>query len=433
MCRYHPRVLYIDIDIHHGDGVELAFWNSNRVMTVSFHKYTGDFFPGTGKLEDNGGGLGKHFCLNVPLQDGIDDDSYLAVFKTVIGDTVSSFRPSVIVLQCGADSLGCDRLGAFNLSIAAHGECVNYVRKFSVPMLVLGGGGYTVHNVSRCWAYETAVLVGEDIPNELPLTMYDSWFADDYTLHPAIVGKVENQNTAASLQRITTSIRQKLRYLQGAPSVQMQEIPPNLAGWLEEEERNAEEKAEERGAVVAGEFKELPSVSRNEYYDDDSDIDKDPINVHDDELMAALFQREIPQVAPRARKRGRGRPRGSTSLARAVAITMHTQLAGDDSDDSAVPPPPTRGTRGRPRGSRGRGRGRGRGRAKIVSRETIDMEPEDDISSETDADENTGATTTPATFVVPPPPDNANDEKMDTDDLPLVMQLEAPVVTVQEG
>jgi acetoin utilization deacetylase AcuC-like enzyme len=52
--RYHPRVLYIDIDIHHGDGVEQAFYNSNRVMTVSFHKYTGDFFPGTGKLDDNG-------------------------------------------------------------------------------------------------------------------------------------------------------------------------------------------------------------------------------------------------------------------------------------------------------------------------------------------------------------------------------------------
>ena len=66
---YHPRVLYIDIDIHHGDGVEFAFYHTNRVMTLSFHKYTGEFFPGTGKLDDNGAGLGKHFCLNVPLQD----------------------------------------------------------------------------------------------------------------------------------------------------------------------------------------------------------------------------------------------------------------------------------------------------------------------------------------------------------------------------
>ena len=130
-------MLYIDIDIHHGDGVEFAFYHSNRVMTVSFHKYTGDFFPGTGKVDDNGAGLGKHFCLNVPLQDGIDDDMYLTLFKQVIDDTVTAFRPTAIVLQCGADSLGCDRLGAFNLSIAAHGECVNFVRKFNVPLLVL--------------------------------------------------------------------------------------------------------------------------------------------------------------------------------------------------------------------------------------------------------------------------------------------------------
>ena len=191
-------------------------------MTVSFHKYTGDFFPGTGRLDDNGGGLGKHFALNIPLQDGIDDESYLAIFKTVIGDTVTAFRPSAIVLQCGADSLGLDRLGAFNLSIAGHGECVNYVRKFNVPMLVLGGGGYTVHNVSRCWAYETSVLVGAEVPDALPQTPYDAWFADDYSLHPALAGRVDNQNSPASLQRITRSIRQKLRYLQGAPSIQMQ-------------------------------------------------------------------------------------------------------------------------------------------------------------------------------------------------------------------
>ena len=178
-------MLYIDIDIHHGDGVEFAFYHSNRVMTVSFHKYTGEFFPGTGKLDDNGAGEGKHFCLNVPLQDGIDDEMYLTIFKTVIDDTVTAFRPTSIVLQCGADSLGCDRLGAFNLSIAAHGECVNFVRKYNVPLLVLGGGGYTIKNVSRCWTYETSVLVGASVPDELPVTVYDSFFEDSHwKLHP---------------------------------------------------------------------------------------------------------------------------------------------------------------------------------------------------------------------------------------------------------
>lgn len=245
-------------------------------MTVSFHKYNGDFFPGTGRLQDNGNGIGKHFCLNIPLEDGIDDQSYLNLFKTIIEDTVNVFRPTSIVLQCGADSLGCDRLGAFNLSIAAHGECVNFVKKFNLPLLILGGGGYTIHNVSRCWTYETSILVGATVPDELPMTPYDSFFSPDYKLHPKIVTKVENLNTAASLQKISTSVRNKLRYLQGAPSVQMQEIPPNLASWLEEEEPNWEELDEEKmGPGRSGETRFDPHLTLCEFFDSDDDNEKD--------------------------------------------------------------------------------------------------------------------------------------------------------------
>jgi histone deacetylase HOS2 len=355
-------VLYIDIDIHHGDGVELAFWQSNRVMTVSFHKYNGDFFPGTGKLNDNGNGVGKHFCLNVPLQDGIDDDSYLTLFKTVIEDTVTSFRPTSIVLQCGADSLGCDRLGAFNLSIAAHGECVNFVRKFNLPLLILGGGGYTIHNVSRCWTYETSVLVGAAVPDDLPSTPYDSFFFPDYTLHPKIVTKVENMNTPASLQKITTGIRNKLRYLQGAPSVQMQEIPPDLAGWLEEEDKTAEERDEEKGTRNAGETRSDRHLAPNEFFDGEGDFDKDdesvplsqgqggsagkqkaprrsrsdrtPLPHHEEEVrndvsMSTLATTE--QVAQKGRKgKGRARPRARNRAKNKEA--PEAEPSGDEAD-----------------------------------------------------------------------------------------------------
>ena len=75
LLKYHQRVLYIDIDIHHGDGVEEAFYTTDRVMTVSFHKY-GEYFPGTGDLRDIGAGRGKYYSLNFPLRDGIDDESY---------------------------------------------------------------------------------------------------------------------------------------------------------------------------------------------------------------------------------------------------------------------------------------------------------------------------------------------------------------------
>jgi len=325
-------------------------------MTVSFHKYTGDFFPGTGKLDDNGSGLGKHFCLNVPLQDGIDDNMYLSIFKTVIDDAVTAFRPSSIVLQCGADSLGCDRLGAFNLSIAAHGECVNFVRKYNVPLLVVGGGGYTIKNVSRCWTYETAVLVGASIPDELPATVYDSFFADSqWKLHPPLTGKVDNQNSPSSLQRITMSIRNKLRYLQGAPSVAMQEIPPDLEGLLEDEERTAEEKHEEKSTAQAGEQRMEPNgAAPNEFFDGENDND----HYNDATTSATAPNGRARRQTSSRRSRGGARGRGS---GRGPATSSTARDDGeDDPEESGVQP----SRRGRARGRRG-----GRGRAKAGDKE----------------------------------------------------------------
>jgi histone deacetylase 1/2 len=81
----------------------------------------------------------------------------------VIDKVIEWYRPSAIVLQCGGDSLSGDKLGCFNLSMKGHANCVRYVKKFNLPTLVLGGGGYTMRNVARAWAYETGVVVGEEI------------------------------------------------------------------------------------------------------------------------------------------------------------------------------------------------------------------------------------------------------------------------------
>lgn len=346
-------------------------------MTVSFHKYTGDFFPGTGKLDDNGQGLGKHFCLNVPLQDGVDDDMYLTIFKTVIEDTVNAFQPTSIVLQCGADSLGCDRLGAFNLSIAAHGECVNFVRKFNVPLLVLGGGGYTIKNVSRCWTYETAVLVGASIPDELPSTIYDSFFEDSHwKLHPPLTGKVDNQNSPASLERITISIKNKLRYLQGAPSVAMQEIPPDLQGFLEDEIRTADEKDEENGTGQAGERRVRSGYLRaNEFYDGENDNDADS---GVDSSGPGTSSKPVSRGAPAGRRRGGRPPRRGGARGRArPSMTSREKDTQDDDDESTEETPPPVKRRGR-----GRGRGRGRARGSAVVRRTADKDRDRDEDTE---------------------------------------------------
>ena len=182
LLKRHQRVLYIDIDIHHGDGVEEAFYTTNRVMTVSFHKF-GEYFPGTGDAHDVGYDEGKNYAINFPLHDGMDDASFKSIFEPIIGKIMEVFAPGAVVLQCGADSLSGDRLGCFNLSLKGHADCVKYVMTFGVPMLVLGGGGYTLRNVPRVWTYETSVLLGTEVKDVLPYNDYFEYYGPDYRLH----------------------------------------------------------------------------------------------------------------------------------------------------------------------------------------------------------------------------------------------------------
>lgn len=251
LLKYHKRVLYIDIDIHHGDGVQEAFYVSDRVMSVSFHKYGNNFFPGTGDMFEIGAEKGKYYSINVPLREGMDDLSYELVFCPVIEHVINFFRPDAVVLQCGADSLANDRLGCFNLSIRGHGRCLEFVKKFNLPLMVLGGGGYTVRNVARCWAYETGLCLGVDLPNELPSGDYLEYFGPDFTLHPQVVAKHENANSREYLDSLVESMHKILKMLTPAPSVQYEDLPtpqpepvPTHADDLEDIKK---ELAEDRG------------------------------------------------------------------------------------------------------------------------------------------------------------------------------------------
>lgn len=227
--RFHPRVLYIDIDVHHGDGVEEAFYSTDRVMTVSFHKY-GEYFPGTGELRDIGVGQGKHYSVNFPLRDGIDDNSYKGIFEPCINWVMEYYRPTAVVLQCGGDSLSGDRLGCFNLSMRGHANCVNHVKSFGLPTLILGGGGYTMRNVARTWAYETGQLVGQSMAPALPFTDYYEYYSPDFELDVK-PSNMDNANSPEYLQKISQQIFENLkRTTTFAPSVQTQDVPREPIG-----------------------------------------------------------------------------------------------------------------------------------------------------------------------------------------------------------
>jgi len=285
LLKTHQRVLYIDIDVHHGDGVEEAFNSSDRVMTISFHRFgtVQDvtpphlFFPGTGAVSDNGNtsSIGHHFALNVPISAGIDDEQYTYLFQSVVGEALKKFRPGAIVLQCGADSLGGDRLGQFNLNIKAHGECLAFVKKQRIPLLILGGGGYTARNVARAWCHETALAVGATLTNDLPLHIlprpqaFEGKGHGDGRLYPELKGFHNNEIKRKELDEIIEKCVEELRYVQHAPSVVMDSLPS--AARMEQIRRQIDEeleadKAEESRRHEAGrKRKERNTAGRGEY------------------------------------------------------------------------------------------------------------------------------------------------------------------------
>ncbi|KAJ1882003.1 hypothetical protein GGI01_003425 [Coemansia sp. RSA 376] len=272
LLKYHQRVMYLDIDVHHGDGVEEAFYTTDRVMSVSFHKY-GDFFPGTGHLEDVGVAKGKGYAVNVPLRDGIDDDSYRSIFQPVMRMVMERFRPNAIVMQCGTDSLSGDRIGSFNLSMKGHAACVEFMKSFNVPLFCLGGGGYTIRNVARTWAYETSVLLDEELDPVLPFNDYYDFYGPEFRLDvPA--SNMDNTNSREYLEKIMACIGEQLRDIPHAPSVLMQEVPRD---WPDESDAEADDEVMDRQpeTKVTRRQRDARVVPLVDTYESDSD-DEEP-------------------------------------------------------------------------------------------------------------------------------------------------------------
>ncbi|VAI57025.1 unnamed protein product [Triticum turgidum subsp. durum] len=249
-------------------------------MTVSFHKY-GDFFPGTGHITDVGAGEGKHYAVNVPLSDGIDDDTFRDLFQCIIKRVMEVYQPEVVVLQCGADSLAGDRLGCFNLSVKGHADCLRFLRSFNIPMMVLGGGGYTIRNVARCWCYETAVAVGVEPDNKLPYNDYYEYFGPDYNLHiqPRIV---ENLNTTKDLENIKNMILDHLSKLEHVPNAQFHERPSDPEG-PEEKEEDMDKRPAQRSRLWSGGA-----------YDSDTE-DPDHMKTEANDLSANSIMKSVPK------------------------------------------------------------------------------------------------------------------------------------------
>ncbi|MCK5552509.1 MAG: acetoin utilization protein AcuC [Deltaproteobacteria bacterium] len=162
------RVAYIDIDAHHGDGVQRAFYGTDRVMTISLHESGNFLFPGSGFEYEMGEGEGEGYSVNVPLYPLTDDETYLWAFEEVVPPLIGEFKPDVMVTQLGVDTFYSDPLTHLCLTTRGFTKVIEKLRDLSIPWVALGGGGYEVGNVARAWTLAWAIMNGVELEDEIP-------------------------------------------------------------------------------------------------------------------------------------------------------------------------------------------------------------------------------------------------------------------------
>jgi acetoin utilization protein AcuC len=157
------RVLFLDVDVHCGDGVAYAFYDRSDVMTISLHENPKMLFPGTGFEDEIGEGEGRGYCVNLSMPAGTFDQAYIYAFDSIAVPLIKAYNPDVIVFELGADTLAGDPLAHLYLTNNTYADIIERLLRFDKPILMTGGGGYNVENTVRAWALAWSVLSGQDI------------------------------------------------------------------------------------------------------------------------------------------------------------------------------------------------------------------------------------------------------------------------------
>jgi acetoin utilization protein AcuC len=162
------RVAYVDVDAHHGDGVEFAFRDVDDVLTVSLHEGGQWLFPGTGFSNETGIGRGRGFSVNLPFPPGAGDELFVKGFMEVVPAFMEAFRPDVLVTQLGVDTFASDPITHLSLTTNGFEEMVRAFASFDLPWVALGGGGYDLSNVARGWTLAWAAMNRVSAPDFVP-------------------------------------------------------------------------------------------------------------------------------------------------------------------------------------------------------------------------------------------------------------------------
>jgi acetoin utilization protein AcuC len=169
------RIAYVDVDVHHGDGTQAAFYADPRVLTISLHQHPLTLFPGTGWASEYGAGAGEGYAVNVALPPGTADAGWLRAFHAVVPSLLAAFRPQLLVTQCGADTHAEDPLANLRLSVDGHRAIYRELRDLAEQTaggrwLALGGGGYGLFRVvPRSWTHLLATMLDRDLDPRRPV------------------------------------------------------------------------------------------------------------------------------------------------------------------------------------------------------------------------------------------------------------------------
>src|SRR6266487_874752 len=175
------KILYLDFDAHHGDGVQRSFYDDPRVMTVSLHETGRYLFPGTGDVLELGNGSGRGYSVNVPLEPFTEDDSYIEAMNAVLLPVLTFFAPDVIITQHGCDTHAWDPLTHLSLTMRGIRAQIKLAHQLAHTYcegrwVALGGGGYDLYRVvPRAWSLLWAEMSEQNIPDSLPQEWIERW------------------------------------------------------------------------------------------------------------------------------------------------------------------------------------------------------------------------------------------------------------------
>jgi acetoin utilization protein AcuC len=209
------RVVYIDIDAHHGDGVQEAFYNTDKVLTISIHETGRMLFPGTGFEYEIGKGKGEGYPVNISMPPSSDDELFLYAFSEIVPPLIKKFQPDIVITQLGVDSFYSDPLTHLNYTNNGFCKVVKKIKEISPRWVALGGGGYDVANVAKAWTLAWAIMNEVEIPDEIPEDFFRRYshegfsnrrLKDEFYLGTGI-GKEQMRE---EIERVTGFIKEKV-------------------------------------------------------------------------------------------------------------------------------------------------------------------------------------------------------------------------------